>query len=727
MSLSKKHREELAASGVSDQVAEERGYQTVKKATVLREFRFSDRQSRLGAGLLIPIHGPDKEVVAHQFKPDSPRRDKGGKVVKYESPQDSRVRLDVPVRAAADLADPTVPLIVTEGAKKADAATSAGLCCVSLSGVWNWRSRDDWDVSIPLPEWDQVALAGREVFICFDSDVMVKPQVEQALQRLSVFLLGQGSNVKWLLLPSGKKSPVDGVRSKVGLDDFLAADNNTIEDLWDLAHLPRLAEVNVGNPPARLIDEAIAVLAFANKPPEIFQRDGVLSERIGDRVLPMDDRRLRYRLTRAASWVRVGKDEQRRSVDPPESLLRNVSVAREQWPFPELERVVHVPVFNGDGDLQTEPGYHAATKTLYIPPPDLTVPAVSANPSTEEVQKAKALIHRLLHDFHFVDDADRAHAWALLLQPFVRSMVWGETPLFVVMAHEAGTGKGTLAKAALAPAVGEISAMPEPHGNEEMKKTLTAALQAAQPVVMFDNVDRFVSYPSLAAALTTHLWQDRILGTSLAPTLTIACTWVMTGNNPNFSGEMARRVVPIRLKKQPANYAYDLSLPGWALKNRADLIWAACTVTRAWVAAGKPEPADDVPAFKSFGPWRRVLGGILALAGAPGFLSNTTDFHDNSSEEAATLRLLFEEYDVRPFLARDAADLIYDDPEAAAEVFASTNLPEGGRGLSVRMGRWLQRHRGHVVEGHTLTKAREKRGSQGFPWHFYPGDPDADG
>ena len=49
------------------------------------------------------------------------------------------MRVDCPPRCRPGLADPAVPLWITEGQKKADALASRGLCAIALLGVWNWR------------------------------------------------------------------------------------------------------------------------------------------------------------------------------------------------------------------------------------------------------------------------------------------------------------------------------------------------------------------------------------------------------------------------------------------------------------------------------------------------------------------------------------------------------------------------------------------------------------
>ena len=99
------------------------------------------------------------------------------------------------------------PLWVTEGCKKADAAVSHGLCCITLMGVSSFKVGD----------WKYIALKGRRVNVCFDSDVMTKPEVGKQLDSLCHFLHEQGAKVYQIILPTLTD------QSKTGLDDFLKA------------------------------------------------------------------------------------------------------------------------------------------------------------------------------------------------------------------------------------------------------------------------------------------------------------------------------------------------------------------------------------------------------------------------------------------------------------------------------------------------------------------------
>ena len=235
----------LQGSGVSPKVVKERRYRTVESKAELRRLGFSDAQC-IAPGLLFPIYSPTGEVANYQLRPDEPRIGKNGKPVKYETPRGSRMVLDVHPRVQNMLGDPSVPLYITEGIKKGDALVSRGLCAVCLLGVWNWRGTNDQGGKVALPEWEHIALNGRQVYVVFDSDVMLKPQVYAALIRLKGFLESRGAKVAVVYLPATEGG------SKQGVDDFLAA-GNSVEDLLSLA------TTELREPPRDEEDEAMPI------------------------------------------------------------------------------------------------------------------------------------------------------------------------------------------------------------------------------------------------------------------------------------------------------------------------------------------------------------------------------------------------------------------------------------------------------------------------------------
>jgi hypothetical protein len=178
--LSPDHARLLLDSAVAPHIAAARLYSTVIRASGLERLGFG-RSQRNTPAILIPIWNVHGDRATYQARPDTPRV-KDGKPLKYETPSGARMALDVPPAGRRDLGDPTIPLFITEGVRKADAAASIGLCCIGVLGVWNWRATNEWGGKTALPDWEMIAFkdandAGRAVYIAFDSDATTKPPV----------------------------------------------------------------------------------------------------------------------------------------------------------------------------------------------------------------------------------------------------------------------------------------------------------------------------------------------------------------------------------------------------------------------------------------------------------------------------------------------------------------------------------------------------------------------
>jgi hypothetical protein len=193
-SLSSDHQHELFEESVIDpEIARERGYRTVaRNSELLCKFKVYQR----GKGLYIPTSSPDGTTTSAQLKRDTPRKNRKGQPLKYETPGGSKVILDVHPRMREEVRVGNGDLWITEGIKKADSLASRGLPTVGLIGVWNWQRDGEM-----LPCWDHVRLDGRRVYIVFDSDVMAKEGVQLALERLVRSLEARGADVMVCYLP----------------------------------------------------------------------------------------------------------------------------------------------------------------------------------------------------------------------------------------------------------------------------------------------------------------------------------------------------------------------------------------------------------------------------------------------------------------------------------------------------------------------------------------------
>jgi hypothetical protein len=221
----------LQERAIAPEVAKARGYRSApwkEYALKYGDFSQSSIGAKWGGGLLIPVRPVEGGVAWWQYRPDRPRAGRNGKKIKYLTPKGAAMRLDVHPSMRHHLGNPSVPLFITEGIMKGDALNSLGLCTVSLLGVYNWRGTGPDGGITALGDWESVHLKDRRTYIVYDSDVMQKSQVQNALRRLHEFLRARGADLRVIYLPYGPGA------TKTGVDDFIAT-GKTVDDLLTLA------------------------------------------------------------------------------------------------------------------------------------------------------------------------------------------------------------------------------------------------------------------------------------------------------------------------------------------------------------------------------------------------------------------------------------------------------------------------------------------------------------
>jgi primase-polymerase (primpol)-like protein len=415
-------------------------------------------------------------------------------------------------------------------------------------------------------------------------------------------------------------------------------------------------------------------------------------------------------------------DTQNRGMFPPATAAKAVlySISSDDG-IRALERVVNVPTLRGDGTLLNTPGYDAASKLFYHPTTD--IPRIPDKPTQEDAKTAAAWILDMLRDFPFDGKSSRDNYLGLLLT-FVTRPLCGCVPLALIDAPAAGTGKSLLSKIACITATGGAAAFGVQLGDEsETRKNITSRLRDGPSIIVIDNVEDVISSPTLAACLTTEIWEDRLLGRSRMLSLPMRAAVVATGNNLKVGKDMPRRCFYIRLDANDVRpwmrNGFKHRLPEYAIENRGRIAAALVTMARAWICGGRP--CGDNSTLGGFEGWCNVVGGILQYAGLPGFLGNleemrlsTADEEDDAGAWEVWMAAIYAQFGDEAFTVSHLAEnmsgmyggeLREDAPNSLGEIGAP-----GDRSWLIRLGNALHSHKGQVfdIDGKILKLTQNK-------------------
>jgi len=555
-----------------------------------------------------------------------------------------------------------------------------------------------------------VGIVGKSVPVRIVYDV--DEEGRRGARKLRRRLRKRGADVEALRLPGvlGEHGDVDDLHRRVG-DAGLAQALAKLagDDFADLVDTPD--EPDPDERPVLVLKgdlhqraELLADwLSERNDPPRLFTRgrDLVILATTqtpeGPRTLieDLDVERLRVHASARVRIVRVGEEGQS-TVDFPKDVCGHV-LARPSWPFPPLHRILRTPCFGPGGELIARPGYYRELGALY-PEDGVRVAPVPEHPSRDERSAAVTLIlEDLLADFPFADQASRAHALAYFLLFFARPLLpkGASTPIHLVTAPGPRTGKSLLIKSLTVAATGSQPAALSPGRDEgEREKRLGAVLSTSPAAILIDNVNERHVFNSqiLSEAITSDPIGWRKLGGSDYIHSPNTMCWAMTGNNPRLSSEIRQRCLLIRLDsglEDPTQRTVfkHADIEAWAAQHRAELVHAGLVLVQAWIAEGMPLGAAKTGDFQA---WSKTMGGILDIAGVPGFLENREKLAAGADDESAFWHRFVAAWQERyPDEACTASVLLEDlgkDVEGTADIVGDGSP----RSQTVKLGQALQ-------------------------------------
>lgn len=361
---------------------------------------------------------------------------------------------------------------------------------------------------------------------------------------------------------------------------------------------------------------------------------------------------LRDRISRACVFYSLKLDREtgelkREPAHPPHWCVSAVAQRGEWSTVRHLQLVTDVPLLLGDGQVLTEPGYHAGTASLYRPA--FTLPPLAELPTQEQAAVAASLLLSLIEEFP-LERAEHRSAWlAALLTPIARWAFRDQCPLFLMDANQAGSGKGLLLKVIGWIVLGrEMDVILQTEDEDEERKRITAKLLGGARMVQIDNVTKPFGSAPLDALLTTGIWAERLLGTNEAPALDSCAIWYGSGNNIGFRRDDTRRrtcMMRLLTEQERPEERTGFKIPdlhSHVKEHRAKLYAAALTVLRAWLCSGLSVDALDGwgGAWGSFGDWDRVVRGAIVYAGLVDPIAAKATSQDSEASSGGLSELL---------------------------------------------------------------------------------------
>jgi hypothetical protein len=413
----------------------------------------------------------------------------------------------------------------------------------------------------------------------------------------------------------------------------------------------------------------------------------------------LDMNTAKYEFARLVNWMQESKNEWGTHVDPSLNVIGD-ALSTHKPPLPELTQVVSIPIVTSEGRLITVPGYDAESGVFYAAE-SACLPLINSAATKQDALGAlKWIEEEVLVDFPFADEASKAAAISIAILPFVRQLIHGQTPLYLLEKPAAGTGATTLGLALCYPFIGkEIPVTTWTSNEEERRKQITAHLASGGGPIFYDNMSGYVNSDVLASALTSQNWSDRILSTSKQAEFPINSTWLATGNNPEFHAQILRRIASIRLvslmedPSQRTNWRHA-DLLHWISTHRTEYVEKILTIVMAWLNEGMPEFQGKPLA--SYVSWSSVMGGILEFVDVPGFLENIDLKKAAMDNETQVIREFiqawWEEYEGAP---KSPTDILTDF--SAMEVTGNWDAPNR-QGQVTKVGRWMAHLKDRVFD-----------------------------
>jgi hypothetical protein len=332
-------------------------------------------------------------------------------------------------------------------------------------------------------------------------------------------------------------------------------------------------------------------------------------------IKEIDQAFLTVHLTKAGNFVTFdARSGSFRKIDCPERISKYL-IAKQEWNIPVLVGIINAPTLRSDGTILDSPGYDPISGLLFFSGNDI-FPKIPPKPTFDDAMRAKDELLYVLKDFPFEDEASRSVALAAILTALIRKSI-STAPLFGFTAPKMASGKSLLADIVALIGTGKTNSVIAQAENEtEEKKRILAVLIEGDPIICYDNIEKPFKSASLCSILTQYEYKDRLLGGNETRTVLTNATFLVTGNNLIFMGDISTRSLLCKLDPQverPEERPFDLDLRKYIPQNRSRLVVAGLTILRAYYSAEKP--TQDIKPFGRFEEWGDWIRSAIVWIG----------------------------------------------------------------------------------------------------------------
>lgn len=325
-------------------------------------------------------------------------------------------------------------------------------------------------------------------------------------------------------------------------------------------------------------------------------------------------------LSEAADWVKTVHSKGGRSDDeavkPPDDVVRTIIEAGQWERVRPLRAIANWPTLRPDGGIAMVDGYDPGSRYLLC---DVPVIALPEAPTQSDARAAAVELLDLISDFPVETEAGRAAWLAGVLTLIARPAIRGPIPCILFNAPTAGSGKTLLAQLTAMLVTGTTTAArAAPQDSSEWNRSLLSIVLGGDAVCLFDNLKGKVESGALEAVLTTAKFKERRLRTNDEVVADVETLFLLTGNNAEFTVDLARRALECRLvpesERPETRGGFKIPrLEAFVIHHRPRLLRAALTIFHAYNLANRPPVS--MRHMGSFEAWSDSVRAPMIWAG----------------------------------------------------------------------------------------------------------------